>query len=976
MKNKRILSLMLSFVMILGAIPVSVMAENQPAPDAVVYMTVSNQGLIEKTNDGGIMANKKVSVKDINADGVLDFDEALVAAHKEYNAEDAYSTNGGAVEKLWGVETGNVLFFINNSGLDMGIKVDTVSEGDNLVVSINKDGAPYYADWYTFFDTKEKKVDVGEEFTLNLKGHYGMAYTDSQMADVVLSDICVGIWKDGEIFSLEDKVTDEYGNITLAFSEIGTYYITASGTVRKEIINWSEYQQEFYDCPIIAPFCEVTVTDPDEITILHNIAEKYRESGVVEDENLLWLVADFAAYEKAFPEKPSVLNAIQKQAALDKIILDVSTKTGAADFAKAIIALRALGYDAKKVCTSKNEKIDIVSKLTELIDAEDLSVTNIYVLPYIIIALHQGEGYLTAEHEEYLLNAAISSKLSWQNVEWGTDGATPMVLALAPYYDTNEDVKNIIDETVEIIKNAQSDNGVIDNATSTGLAITALSAIGKNAKEIIRNEKSLIDGIMNEASGDLTGFNPMANTFSTEQGFRGLVAWQLLEKGENSRVFDFLSYPMEEAVATWAQNCPVSFSVTPNDADVKVDGVEALSNGKFDLPAGTYNYTVSKSGYETKAGSFVITEEEAKSHTAKTITVSLSENVSGGGNVSDNITVTLKVMVHDKNNCNNSYTYRNNSSKYTALVSTSIKLNKGQTVFDALVKALEEKEVEYVDKGSGYIISIGGIEEFDHSQNSGWMFTVDGEHKNTGSRQTKLTSDSTVVWFYTDDYEKEKGSDDYSFSGGSFTTTTQKDKTEEIKEEAPENNEDASENIGFSDVNKDDWYYEAVNYVTKNALMNGTGSGFAPDIKMTRAMLVTVLYRLSGSRAVFSDSKFTDIKKDAWYSDAVLWASENGIVSGMTKTLFAPDENITREQVATIFYRYANLKGYNASKVYDISKFEDAEYISDFAFDAMGWANANKLMTGTGDLTLSPKSSATRAQVATMIMRFCENINQ
>ena len=273
MKSKKILSLLLSLMMILSVLPVTVFADDAAA-DATVYLTVSNQGVLASANDDSIMLNKPITVEDINEDGKLTVDEALQAAHKAYNAENGYATGDYGVTKLWGIETINTLFFINNEGIAAGVGVDTISEGDRLVASINKDNT-YYADWYTYFDEAEKTVNVNQEFTLNLKGHLGMAYTDEDKQDIAIANVSVGVWENGSFKALEDKTTDSNGNITLSFDKAGTYYVTASGTVSDEVtVDWTTYETDEVDCPIISPGCIITVEEtvaiPTSLTIEHD----------------------------------------------------------------------------------------------------------------------------------------------------------------------------------------------------------------------------------------------------------------------------------------------------------------------------------------------------------------------------------------------------------------------------------------------------------------------------------------------------------------------------------------------------------------------------------------------------------------------------------------------------------------------------------------------------------------------------------
>ena len=157
--------------------------------------------------------------------------------------------------------------------------------------------------------------------------------------------------------------------------------------------------------------------------------------------------------------------------------------------------------------------------------------------------------------------------------------------------------------------------------------------------------------------------------------------------------------------------------------------------------------------------------------------------------------------------------------------------------------------------------------------------------------------------------------------------------------------------------------------------MQGTDEAtFAPDENMTRAMLVTVLYRMANSEGAESTHNFADVVSGEWYSDAVAWASSNGIVSGVSENKFAPNEDITREQMALIIYRYAKMQGFDVSESSTLESFTDTRDVSAWALDAIKWANSVTLVNGTSETTLSPKATATRAQVATILMRFCENI--
>ena len=181
--------------------------------------------------------------------------------------------------------------------------------------------------------------------------------------------------------------------------------------------------------------------------------------------------------------------------------------------------------------------------------------------------------------------------------------------------------------------------------------------------------------------------------------------------------------------------------------------------------------------------------------------------------------------------------------------------------------------------------------------------------------------------------------------------------------------------LPFSDVTESDWFYDAVTYAYENGLMDGVGTGlFAPNSETTRAQLVTILHRLAGQPAPSGDSGFSDVETGTWYTDAVAWAAQNGIVNGVSDTQFAPGDDITREQLAVILYRYATYQGYDVSQRADLSGFVDAGTISTYAQEALSWASAQGLVLGFEDDSLRPQGNASRAQIAAVLMRFCQTV--
>lgn len=178
----------------------------------------------------------------------------------------------------------------------------------------------------------------------------------------------------------------------------------------------------------------------------------------------------------------------------------------------------------------------------------------------------------------------------------------------------------------------------------------------------------------------------------------------------------------------------------------------------------------------------------------------------------------------------------------------------------------------------------------------------------------------------------------------------------------------------FSDVSETDWFADEVEYVSQNGLMSGVGNDrFAPELSVSRGMLVTILFRMENSPSGYDHSAFSDVKSGSYYESAVAWASQNGIVTGYNEKAFGPEDDVTREQFAAILRRYAKYKNIYQEKTAAMDAFGDFAQVSSYAVEAMKWANAMGYINGTSATTLSPKGTATRAQTAAIIMRFAQS---
>ena len=199
-------------------------------------------------------------------------------------------------------------------------------------------------------------------------------------------------------------------------------------------------------------------------------------------------------------------------------------------------------------------------------------------------------------------------------------------------------------------------------------------------------------------------------------------------------------------------------------------------------------------------------------------------------------------------------------------------------------------------------------------------------------------------------------------------TTEDTDKEEDKDDESTETTE-----LNFTDVKESDWFFKGVEYVVDKGIMSGVSENqFDPSGKLTRAMLVQMLYNMESRPACDAENAFMDVPVGQWYTDAVIWANDAKIVSGMGEGLFAPNMEITREQMVAMLYNYAKYRGYDVTASADLSAFADTASVSTWAQPAMQWAVAEGYISGMGDNQLAPQGTATRAEIASVIMRFME----
>ncbi len=526
---KKLLSLLLALMLLFSALPVAATTEDGLI---TVYVTASKQGEFLQTAQEELTVLLPVTLE---GEDSYDLNDVFSTFHNQYAPEEcAYICEetpqwGLGITQFWGDTSGNYGYWLN-SAMAWSLS-DTVADGDFVDVTIYESSS-YFESFATFDDvTAEAQTNETISLTLSQAGFddtWNEVLAPCEGATITINSEETGV------------TTDENGYVELSFDEPGTYLVSAQ---KETTVGDNTYTA------ITPPYCIITVAEPQSLTVMHNIAQKYSNETITEDGNLIWFLCDLAMYQEVYPEYVAPLSEEVQQACVDIIVADVKDSISASQMAKSILALRAMGYDPKNITASNGETFNLVERLTAKIDENSSDIQNVYALPYILLALKQGENYATDEQLNILLDIVINKKDEWQNDMWGVDAMAAMLMAL-PYFTLNEEISALMSESVTLVTESQSENGTIGNAASTGLAIAGLCAAGADISAICQNGPTPVDGLLTYKTETGDGFLPDTNSFSTEQGFRGLVAWQYKTTFPEKYVYDFSACAENPAVAT------------------------------------------------------------------------------------------------------------------------------------------------------------------------------------------------------------------------------------------------------------------------------------------------------------------------------------------------------------------------------------------------------------------------------------------
>lgn len=395
------------------------------------------------------------------------------------------------------------------------------------------------------------------------------------------------------------------------------------------------------------------------------------------------------------------------------------------------------------------------------------------------------------------------------------------------------------------------------------------------------------------------------------------------------------------------------------DVGYRIDTIGVVPVADTDVSL-TINGKPLANSYALTEGANTFTIKATKGSITQTATLTVTK--AAAPEATGTITVYFTLLGDSEHGSNNTVHTLATGGLTTWIPRTSYTVENTCTVLDVLDKALAAANISYVNEGGNYIATIKGLSEFDNGPLSGWMYTLNGSHPDLGVAEQSLKNGDRIIFHYTDDYTQEESFSE-DFTGGGTQVPP-----EVLPEEPPVTSTPYTDVTGH-------WAEEAITYVYEKGLMTGTKEDiFSPETELSRAMLVTILYRMEGEPAVIAQNTFSDVTDGTWYTNAVIWASQNGIVNGVGQDRFAPNSDITREQMAAMLLRYSDYKDYDTTQRNDLSGYADADSISTWALAALQWANGEGLITGRKADLLVPQGDTTRAETATILMRYLETI--
>ena len=973
--KKRALSLLMAFVMVIGLLPATTRAVGETE---TILMTVYEMGQLAKDKEGKPMLQRTVAVSDSNNDGKYTLDEALKAAHEAYcpNGRDGYAvTESGWVTALWNKVADYTGFYKNNASTDIVIS-EEVTNGDSITAFIGID-TDAYSDRYAFFDVNEKTVKVNDQFQLKLNGTgYGANYnivTEPVVgAYIGIVNLETGVYekssyfrgeKFGETFYLPNVFTDKNG-VKFSITKPGVYYVTAPATGNYSA---SDGNGGMYSYSIVPPLCIVTVLSEEDYAA-------YENQRILDDAKAQLTWASMSSQNQnevtAAPNIPPALQVGDKTVSVswesDSAALSVSNYYGP----WSAYVDRPAAQDAQVTLTAtltyKPEGGDAVTDTVEFrltvkaegVNSDKTSVVDFKALMDGIAGTYTSStdawtvldmaGYgKNIKGADYGYSSAVSAFLAERALGGAVSSGTLKGIDLSgssaiysiPYILLAYDAAKVEED---------------DTFTNTregmkGQLVSYLNALDTNYAGVdeVAPVLTALAGYYGKGDSDLdAAVEKGISWLSAQQKDSGAFAYYGTENANSSAMvvvalsalgidahrdtrFIKNSHSAMEGLMSFALAANDGFgykgNVTKNGLATEQGFRALVSYARFAEKKGAYNIYL-----EAEAGA------EAPADPAITATVKPSHSSSGNKNKTVTVTVTVN----------------GNSGRW---LRETVSVKSGSSVYDVLTKALTENG--YTIEGSrDYIRSVttpDGVTlgEYTMGKNSGWLYKVNGVLPEESVGEYTLTSNSQVLLYYTEDWTKDPDAGNMG---------------------KPEENPPAA--LPFTDVVDTSWFCAAVRYMWEKGLMTGMDEKtFSPESTTTRAQLVTILWQLAGCPDSEKSAAYSDTDENAWYAGAVAWAEDKGIVRGYADGSFGPDDAVTREQFASVLYRYAQSLGEGfTGSWYFLLDYSDAQQISAWADEAMHWCVMKGILSGTGADTLSPGMSTTRGQMAVMLMQFCQ----
>ena len=657
-----------------------------------------------------------------------------------------------------------------------------------------------------------------------------------------------------------------------------------------------------------------------------------------------WVVMDMAAYAALRPETAAKTTAGAKQAYIDGAIAAIQ-ESGVSDTvcAKTILTMTAIGADAEQLYPAGST--DSVSAVDKLNGTEQS--TSVWSAPYTLAAYNQKEYTGTEDYEDQLITALLSAQGedgSWN--EWGTIDTTANAIAGLSFYADRPEAKLAIEKGLSYLAGRMDSRGTFDDGYGANANSAAMVIIALAA----------------------AGVNPDTDSrFVTKDGV------SVLDGLLSFAVADGSGFGYADASAVNAYATEQAFRAL-------IAATQVMETGK------AYNIYDFSGNTVTPVQAGGTADGSDEDH----------EGDSGDGSHS---TETIRVY------------FTLNSDSTVWLPRRAVTVDEDATVCQLLTRVLDSEGYTYDDPSDSYIAWVqhpngDRLAEFDHGPNSGWMYTLNGEHPSRNINEQTLKDGDKVVFHYTGDYTQESDYDREAAAADQSAVQSVKELIDRIGTvsakswqtiqsarsaydaltlaqrelvtnyrtllDAEEAWEKLNAPLPFADV-EGHWALASIETVYRMGLMQGTSdTAFSPERNVTRGMIAAILYRLEASPAVKNTGVFTDVAADSYCADAAAWASENGIMQGYDATSFGPNDAVTRQQLAAVLYRCAGHAGLDTSARGDLDAFTDAGTASGYAVDALRWANAEQLINGRSAAVLDPAGTATRGQTAAILARFLE----